>query len=991
MSLIDRLRDNDEDARRELFEHCQAKLRPFFAAKLPNLSDVDDCVSEVVARALEGIRAGQEPEVLEAWLHGIARNITFERYKAAKRRTDELPAEITADPGEAPLELAAPDLPELPSEMERLMGKRELWALLGAAAEGISPGLQPIMRAHIAQTVERGKLAVGAELAKRLELPASRVDRQLARARIAMRNAIVALVLARTGRDSCPALAALTPPGRKVVLNPSASSAVFKHSASCPVCGPLASQAGTYSRWALGPGLLGLVQEDEEERRRMLLALFGRGADTAASAPTAVAGGGLIDRARSLVMEKLSTPQMQSVVQFVNQNPDLVRRTAVAVVGGGAVVSAAIIAILLAGPDDIIAEPPPDDPHLSSTVRSTPVTASSSVTTTPPVSPSASTGTPKQVPVALVPTTTTTTAAVAATTTTANQQPRTTTASTTSTSTTTTTTSTPPPQNAEITIDATSLSYTSFSLSGERNTRDPKQSHRIATRPGRYTLSAPGGGSVPFEVTQTGTVEYDHSYDTVLSGRGTSALVVRGARVTVDSSGLSYANATVSGLGWPAPAPVRTMNLLPGGHFFVPMGGSQIAFQVTPAGTVTYTSALMGGSGTSALTVRGLPITVDSTGLDYYNVSVTGVGWPTPAKVRTFHLVPGNHEVVTSGATEVPFTVTEAGIATYSSPLLSGTSTLAVHGIPVTLDSTDLDYSTVTIGGAGWPAPAKIRTFRLLPGNHDVLTPANTKVPFTLTAAGTLTHTSPVLTSSASTLAVHGLPITVDSTELDYASVSVTGAGWPAPAKIRTFRLLPGKHAVLTGAGNKVDFEVTDAGTVQFTSELLRGNGTATLKVQGLPITLDVSDIDYTNATVSGAGWPAPAKIRTFRLLPGPHDVHTSAGIKVGFTVTPAGTVTYDVQDLLAGANTSTLVVRGLTVTVDATATGLSSFTVLGLAGRNARQPHDLGLLPGAHAVMLPDGRRLPFTVDTAGHVGYDPGLDAVLAGRGTSSLVVLR
>jgi hypothetical protein len=200
-------------------------------------------------------------------------------------------------------------------------------------------------------------------------------------------------------------------------------------------------------------------------------------------------------------------------------------------------------------------------------------------------------------------------------------------------------------------------------LSGERTTRDPKQSHRVTTRPGRYTLSAPGGGSVPFEVTQAGTVEYDHSHDTVLSGRGTSALVVRGARITVDSSGLSYANSTVSGLGWPAAAPVRTVNLLPGGHFFVPMGGSQIPFQVTPAGTITYTSALMGGSGTPALTVRGLPITVDSTGLDYYNVSVTGAGWPTPAKVRTFHLVPGNHEVVTSGATKVPFTVTEAGLA----------------------------------------------------------------------------------------------------------------------------------------------------------------------------------------------------------------------------------------------------------------------------------------------------------------------------------------
>jgi DNA-directed RNA polymerase specialized sigma24 family protein len=64
--LLARLRRGEDTARRELFSLCQTRLRPYFHSRLPNPADLDDRVSEVLARALEGIHRGNQPDALDA-------------------------------------------------------------------------------------------------------------------------------------------------------------------------------------------------------------------------------------------------------------------------------------------------------------------------------------------------------------------------------------------------------------------------------------------------------------------------------------------------------------------------------------------------------------------------------------------------------------------------------------------------------------------------------------------------------------------------------------------------------------------------------------------------------------------------------------------------------------------------------------------------------------------------------------------------------------
>jgi DNA-directed RNA polymerase specialized sigma24 family protein len=94
------------------------RLRPFSLTRLPNTGELDDCVSEVFTRALEGIRDGWESRVLEAWLFGIAKNVLKDRYEAKRVAAAGLPDDLPAPPVDSPLELDCPDLPDRISDSE---------------------------------------------------------------------------------------------------------------------------------------------------------------------------------------------------------------------------------------------------------------------------------------------------------------------------------------------------------------------------------------------------------------------------------------------------------------------------------------------------------------------------------------------------------------------------------------------------------------------------------------------------------------------------------------------------------------------------------------------------------------------------------------------------------------------------------------------------------------------------------------------------------
>ncbi|MET9001475.1 sigma-70 family RNA polymerase sigma factor [Amycolatopsis sp. NPDC004169] len=249
--LIGRLQAGDAAASAALLELCQGKVRKYLTARLPNAADVDDCVSEIVTRALEAIRANRPPRSLDPWLIGIASNVLKERYRENDRVRpfDDL-GELSYVPDEPYLELAhakidIEDLVSVPADLETIISKRDLWAILPPAIESLGGELQRLMKEHVRLSIERDTLVTGAELAAALDLPVSIVKVQLQRARQLTRDAIVALVLAHSGRADCPVLDSLlanilSPEQQNLhqglVLTADQCVVIFRHAFSCPVC-----------------------------------------------------------------------------------------------------------------------------------------------------------------------------------------------------------------------------------------------------------------------------------------------------------------------------------------------------------------------------------------------------------------------------------------------------------------------------------------------------------------------------------------------------------------------------------------------------------------------------------------------------------------------------------------------------------------------------------------------------------------------------------
>jgi hypothetical protein len=142
------------------------------------------------------------------------------------------------------------------------------------------------------------------------------------------------------------------------------------------------------------------------------------------------------------------------------------------------------------------------------------------------------------------------------------------------------------------------------------------------------------------------------------------------------------------------------------------------------------------------------------------------------------------------------------------------------------------------------------------------------------------------------------------------------------------------------------------------------------------------------NLYVDGVAHDATAAF-SVNLLPGQHSLTTNGTDVTWFTVSADGTISYDplLQGALTGSGTTSLAVSGRAVTLDATALGVPSVSVDGVAYA-ATAPFSVNLLPGQHS--LNDGTNvISFIVNPDGTVTYDPALQGTLVGSGTTSLLL--
>src|SRR5205823_1158989 len=112
-------------------------------------------------------------------------------------------------------------------------------------------------------------------------------------------------------------------------------------------------------------------------------------------------------------------------------------------------------------------------------------------------------------------------------------------------------------------------------------------------------------------------------------------------------------------------------------------------------------------------------------------------------------------------------------------------------------------------------------------------------------------------------------------------------------------------------SGSPVYFTVATDGTVDYAPALegaLSGRGTATLRINGLAVTLDARALGVGSLVLDYAGYDATAPVSR-RLLPGQHFI-SIASVVYYFTVADNGTLDYNaaLDGILSGRGTSILV-----------------------------------------------------------------------------------
>jgi DNA-directed RNA polymerase specialized sigma24 family protein len=553
--LLPGLRSGDPAAGRELYERSQPAMRAYFARELPDRDAADDCASEVFERALRGFQRGREPESVGKWLRGIARHVQAKSYHDWSLRPLPFDEEIDAADAGA-------------SEYDQV-GVKQALGDIREIIQAFSPVRREVMLAYYTLSIAEGREVKGLSLAQALggDWTQARVNRELSRGLVAVREDMGVLALAR-GARACPGAAALLPqltrqPGTRMNIGditPRQRKALTAHAGDCPACKTVLGNSQKASLYALGPGLILLsaaFRPSREERERQAAAWLDDPAGSSSpSAPAMAAPAGVlpgqvlarpaaylahlaghgISKARDATLAvTMRVPGLSYVAQLAQNNPMVAK---IGGIGGVVALVATLFALNGSPPASHAASQP--SPHATQSAPSVApsrnagpgapsnaLAAAQAASTTGSGSQSGGSGSQ---PGAAVPQPTAQAAPASQSTTPGSQSGSSPSQSTASASASASTTSASQPAQGSpgpfaVTVDVSGLSYDSVGISnvGGWDARKPVP---VALLPGSYSLVLPGSPAtmLPFQVTSNGTIAYDAQYDGLLTGRGTTTL-----------------------------------------------------------------------------------------------------------------------------------------------------------------------------------------------------------------------------------------------------------------------------------------------------------------------------------------------------------------------------------------------------------------------------------------------------------------------------------
>ena len=202
------------------YDHYAPALYGYCHSLLSDPAEAADAVQDTFVVAVAKLSGLRDPSRLRPWLYAVARN------ECHRRQHEEAPALTTA---QAPEPMADPEAGDSTADLSAALEQAELRELVGSALAGLKRGDQEVIELTLRHEF------YGADLADALGVPHKQVNALTSRAQNRFEAALGALMMFRSGHESCPELAEILD-GQDGELGSAVRRQVRRHLASCRLC-----------------------------------------------------------------------------------------------------------------------------------------------------------------------------------------------------------------------------------------------------------------------------------------------------------------------------------------------------------------------------------------------------------------------------------------------------------------------------------------------------------------------------------------------------------------------------------------------------------------------------------------------------------------------------------------------------------------------------------------------------------------------------------
>jgi RNA polymerase sigma factor (sigma-70 family) len=222
--LAEALRRGDAGALTEVYDAYAPQLYEYSHGLLRDQAEAAGALRDSLIAAQEHVGKLREPERFRSWLYAIVRSACLRRRDDPERPTTRQEAPELEEPA-----LSEQDRAKL--EEQRLLAHSALAGLTGKQREAIDLSVRHELDAE--------------DIAGIFAITTPQANKLLGDARADLTKSLAAAIIARTGHDDCPSVAALVDGWP---LSPEVCRKLVRHIEACPTCGERRSRRVSMNR-----------------------------------------------------------------------------------------------------------------------------------------------------------------------------------------------------------------------------------------------------------------------------------------------------------------------------------------------------------------------------------------------------------------------------------------------------------------------------------------------------------------------------------------------------------------------------------------------------------------------------------------------------------------------------------------------------------------------------------------------------------------------